>query len=239
MYPTSVRLFKQLLPYVALAIVGEFAIQIVQEKTSSGSGLIFVSVLIWGILAYYAHASLLLPDSRDKAADQQRFIGFALRTFGLGCLMMIPVLIASVALVSQYFGGTATVGSEITKFLAIGIFMAVCFLVVFSLLGTLLPAFVADRGRGLRAALSRGLSQFLWTSGHLLGGPIILFALAFLITIGGQLVVAPQYDLLDASYIPNIPLFLIMAVVYLIQALGTVMTAWVLSTAFLRADGPA
>ncbi|WP_282607219.1 hypothetical protein [Pelagibius sp. Alg239-R121] len=239
MYPASVRLFTQLLPFVALAIVGELAIQIAKEKMSSGSGLTFVSVLIWAYLAFYAHASLLLPDNRDKAEDNKRVFGFALRTFGLGFLMMIPVVIGVIAVFSQVFTATATAGSEITAFVEIGILLAVCFLIVFGLLGTLLPAFVADRGRGFSVAFSRGISQFLWTSGHFLAGPVLLFAVSYAISIGGLYAMDPHIDLLNASYIPNIPLFLILIVAYVIQALGTVMIAWVLSTAFLRAEGPA
>ncbi len=237
MYPTSFRLFFRLWPYVIFAVVGEVVVQITKEQTSISGGLTFVSVLIWSFLAFNAHAALLLPESRDKAEDNRRVMGFALRTFGLGALMMIPVVFGAIAIFAGAFAGEVSRGIEVFDLVAIGVLLAICFIVVFGLLGTLLPAFVADRGRGVGVAFRRGCSQFFWIMSQFLAGPVLIFALAYAVIFGGHNWMHPHVDLLNAIYIPNVPLFVILIAGYLIQALGTVMIAWVLSTAFLRAEG--
>lgn len=235
MYPTSFSLYLRLWPYVAFAVAGEIVIQILQERLASSGGLIFVSVLIWSYLAFNAHAALLLPGTRDKREDSRRVLGFALRTFGLGILMVIPVVFGAVVVLSGELRDGA-LGIDVSDIVAVGLILTVCFLLVFGLLGTLLPAFVADQNRGLRAAFARGRAQFFWMLSQFLAGPVIVFVFANAIIFGGQAMMHPHIDLLNAIYLPNIPMFLILILGYLIQALGTVMIAWVLSKAFLRAE---
>ena len=235
MYPTSFSLYLRLWPYVAFAVVGEIVIQILQERFASGAGLIFVSVLVWSYLAFNAHAALLLPETRDKSEDSRRVLGFALRTFGLGVLVFIPVIFAAIAALSGELRDGAF-GIEVSDIVAVGLLLTACFIFIFALLGTLLPAFVVDRGRGLSAAFSRGRAQFFWMMSQFLAGPVLIFVLSSAIIFGGQAWLHPHIDLLNAIYIPNVPLFLILIVGYLIQALGTIMIAWVLSSAFLRSE---
>lgn len=235
MYPTAFRLFKSLLPYVAFAVIGEIALAIVQEKFPIGSGDIFVSVLIWSYLAFNAHAELLLPKSRDKAADNMRVIGFTLRTCGIGALFALPAVIMIFPFVSGLIHA-ATWSQVLTSWGAVGLIITVCFVIVFSLLGSLLPAFVADRARGLGPALSRGWRQFFPTAARLIAGPVVIFVLAYAIILAGSIYMDPHTDLLNAIYIPNVPMFMILIVAYLIQAAGTIMIAVVLSNAFLRAE---
>ncbi len=235
MYATSFRLFKLLLPYVAFAVVGELVVQVTKEKTSIGGGLTFVSVLIWSYLAFNAHAELLLPKNRDKTADNARVIGFALRTFGIGVVFAIPAVVLMFPFIGKLLDAV-TWNDVLISWGAIGLAMAVCFVIVFSLFGSLLPAFVADRARGLGAALGRGWRQFFWSASRLTAGPVVVFALAYLVILGGSIHMDPHSDLLNANYIPNIPMFTILIAGYLIQALGTIMIAVVLSNAFLRAE---
>lgn len=235
MYPTSFSLYLRLWPTVAFAVVGETIVQILHERLESGGGLIFASVLIWSYLAFNAHAALLLPETRDKREDSRRVIGFALRTFGLGLLMSVPVVFAAIAALSGELQGGAF-GIEVGDIVTVGVMLIICFIVVFGLLGTLLPAFVADKGRGVSAAFARGRAQFFWMMSQFLAGPIVVFVFANAIIFGGQAWMHPHIDLLNAIYFPNIPLFLILIAGYLIQALGTIMTAWVLSSAYLRAE---
>ena len=70
-------------------------------------------------------------------------------------------------------------------------------------------------------------------------GPLLLFALSFAIVAGGLNALEPNNAMVTEFHGPNIPVFAVLTVAYLSQALGTVMTAWVLSNAFLRAEGSA
>ncbi|TQV77722.1 hypothetical protein [Denitrobaculum tricleocarpae] len=234
MYQTSFRLFKALLSYVAIAVVGEILLVIAQEKFPIGSGHIFVSVLIWSYLAFNAHAELLLPKNRDKTADNMRILGFALRTFGIGVIFAIPAVILVFPFIGRLLDAV-TWSQVLATWGIIGLALAACFVIVFSLFGSLLPAFVADRARGLGPALARGWRQFFWTASRLIAGPVVTFALAYVVILGGSIYMDPHTDLLNAIYIPNVPMFAILILGYLIQALGTIMVAVVLSNAFLRA----
>lgn len=236
MYATSIQLFTRLSPYVALAVIGELAIRLVGDEFSVGAGLVFASVLIWAYLAFHAHALLLLPEDRDRAADNTRVLGFAIRTFGLGLLMLIPVLAMIVVALSDSVGVLSVAQTDWSVIAIIGVICALGFLLILGYLGTLLPAFVADRHRGLGAALARGTSQFFWIAGHLIIGPLLLFALAVTIVVGGLDALEPNSAMLSESNFPNIPVFALLTVGYLIQALGTIMIAVVLSKAFLRAE---
>ena len=160
MYLTSLQLFISLRVYVAIAVVGELAIQLVGEAFDIGGGLAFASILIWSYLAFNAHAALLLPQDRDKATDNTRVLGFALRAFGLGILMLVPVVAMIVLLLSDSSVDPRQGRGDLSLLVTIGLSSGLAFLLIFGYLGTLLPAFVADRNRGLGPALSRGMSQF-------------------------------------------------------------------------------
>lgn len=235
MYPTSFKVFRALLPCVAFAVIGEIALAIVQEKVPIGSGDIFVSVLIWSYLAFNAHAVILVPKNREKTANNLRVVGFTLRSCGIGALFLLPAFIMIATLDWELFH-PATWSEVPASWAAIGLILAVCFAVVFSLLGSLLPAFVADRARGLGPALSRGWRQFFPTAARLLAGPVVMFVIADVAFLAGGIHMAPHTDLLNAIYIPNVPMFAILIFGYLIQALGTIMVAVVLSNAFLSAE---
>lgn len=235
MYPTSYRLFRVLREYVALAVIGEIVLVIIQEAFPIGKAHIFVSVLIWSFLAFNAHVELLLPKSRSAAADQARVLGFAMRTFGLGVLFAIPAAVLMFPFIARLLN-TSSWNVALSSWGAISLILSGCFVIVFSLLGSLLPAFVADRARGLGPALARGWRQFFWTASRLIAGPVAIFALAYVVILGGSIYMDPHTDLLNANYIPNVPLFAILILGYLIQALGTIMIAVVLSNAFLRAE---
>ncbi len=238
MYPTSIQLFKRLLPYVALAVIGEILLVAAEEKFPIGSGSMVASALIWSYLAFNAHAEMLLPKSRDKNADNRRVLGFAVRSFGLGVLFALPAIILIFPYIEQSLN--STIWNEVlTSWGVIGLVLAFFFVIVFSLLGSLLPAFVANQSRGIGPALTRGRKQFFWTASRLVAGPIVAFALAQAVILSGNIYMDPHIDLLTANYIPNVPLLAVLIIGYLIQALGTIMIAVVLSKAFLRAEEPA
>lgn len=224
LYSQTTKLFFSLLPYVAIAIFGEIAIQIIKEKLSAGAGLAFASILVWSYLAYAAHAAILVSEDRDPALEGKRVLGFALRTFALILLIMIPA-----AIISFIIGGPAL------QFVTTMLFAALVFsFLVFILFGTVLPAYVINRNVGFTAAFSRGKSQFGWLAGHLLIGPVLVSFIAFAVIFSGMNLTG--FELLSESYFPNIPLFVVLIVGYTIRAFGAVMVAWILSTAYLRSE---
>lgn len=238
MYSTSIQLFTRLLPYVALAVGGQIIIDIVGAALSAGSSTIFASALVWGALAYQAHVLLLVPKDSEKSNEASRVLGFVFRSLGLGFLVAIPTVVVAIVMAVAFKGGEIAIVSPagLGIILGIGVFSAVFFLITFSLLGTVLPAFVANRGRGMSAALSRGGSQFGWLCGHLLLGPVLLVVASLLVAGIGGAALGGEANLMSAHFIPNIPVILIVIIIYLINALGTITLAWTLSTAFLRSE---
>ncbi len=238
MYATSLQLFTRLLPYVALAVVGEIAIGIVSETLLNGGSTYLMSALLWGVLAYQAHVTILLPDDRDKSKDSAQFFGFLIRSFGLALLVALPTLVAAVMIAIVIKGSqTALISpSGLAIIVGMALFVGAVFVVVFSLLGTLLPACVADRGRGVSAALSRSDSQLGWLCGRLLAGPILLSVASFMTIAAGGAIFGGEANYLSANYMPNIPMLLIVLIALSINALATITLAWTLSTAFLRAE---
>lgn len=150
--------------------------------------------------------------------------------------MMVPVVIAAIFFISQATGGQDVESLSLISLAAIGTSGAIAFLIVFSLFGTLLPAYVLDRGRGFGAALPRGISQFFWMTGRMLLGPVFLYAASAVVIMTGLIFVAPHAEILGEGNMPNIIAIVFMIIGYLVQAVGTVMVAWILSTAYVRAE---
>lgn len=226
------HVLTQCLPYVALAIGGEYVIQVLKEVTGLGTGATLVaSVLIWAYLAYAAHAAVLLPEGRDKSLDGKRIFGFALRTFGLSLMAIIPVIVLLVLVIVDSVESDKFPDLAILALLLVG---SALWLLVLGLLGTLLPAFVADRKRGMGAAFARGRRQFFWIFGRLLIGPGLLFGLSLSIALLPVWFSDSDGDLLMPGYLPD-PLTTGPALLaYAVQTYATVLAAVVLSRAFLR-----
>lgn len=235
LYSEGWHVLKQCMPYAALAVGGEYAIQAFREVTGIGVGATLVaSVLIWAYLAYSAHAAVLLPADRDKTADGKRMFGFALRTFGLFLLVFIPTMIP--ILLIAFGSGQILAGHEmiVTFVLLVLLVGGLLWLLVFAFLGTLLPAFVADQQRGLGEAFARGRRQFFWITGRLLIGPGLVSCLSFTIVLFPVWQFDSDGDFLTSGYLPDPVTTLPGLLAYGVQTYATVLAAVVLSRAFLR-----
>ncbi len=235
----SIRLFDRLLPYVVLAVLGEISIQLLKEISDSCAGLTLLSALLWICLLFIAHHALLRPRQRPPLQWIRQFFGFCLRVLGLGIVALIIALSLFVVLLEVTTLGDGLWGYRYLFEVDLGVSLAAGFLVVLTLFGTSLPAHIAERGRGLDAAVSRGANQFFWTWSRLTLGPILLFAITEMLIFTGADALSPSAWVLTESGFPNFPVIALLSIACLLQALGTVMLAWVLSSAFLRAEGAA
>ena len=233
-------ILRNTVPYAALAVVGEYAIQVIKETTDIDAGMTVASIVVWSFLAYAAHAEVLLPSDRDKSKDAQRTIGFALRTFGLLVIVLVPVFVVAGYIRTVLPSDSANDRTLYVLVALVSPVIGILWLVVFGLLGTILPAYVADRHRGLGAAFSRGRRQFFWIVGRLLAMPGLVL-LASLIVAGAPLLVFDSDgDFLGEGYVPDPVASVPALVAYAIQTYAVVLTAVVLSRGFLRdEDRPA
>lgn len=233
-YAESWRILRGCLSYAAVAVIGELVITVLKETTTAGAGLLFASVIIWSYLFYAAHAQILLPPERDKAADSKRVFGFAIRTFGVVLVVAVPVGALAFFVAA---GMPATGDPEATKGLVILFLLPLAGLLTLLVLcsvGTLLPAYVADLGRGFGAALSRARRQFFWIAGRLLVGPGVVYTLSLAGPSILGVVAGSDGPILSETYVPDPMVTLTSLLSYAIQAYATVMVAVILSRAYLR-----
>ncbi len=232
-FAESWRLARKYPIVVVGVMVGEYLIQAVNEFVSVGAGATIASVFLWSWLAYMMHSDMLLSPDRDKSRDTSVY-GFAGRSFGLLMLALLPPLFLVLGLV---FPGSER-GADEDLLLIIGIMIpafALTSLLVFTFLGTILPAHVANEGRGLGMVIARGWRQFFWIAGRLTIGPGLLFVISLAIFTVPTLVFDLSGDYLSGGVPDPLTTFAAM-ITYAIQAWATIMVAVILSRAFVR-DG--
>jgi len=239
MYRQSLNITFRLYPYVLLAVLGELVLRILAEKDIGGgsSNGIAISVL-YCVLAYYAHVDILLPDTENRTAVGKRFYGFMGRNLGL---IFLIVLVAGGLTFFLHYGldiGSGGDRDERAGTIALIILpiASVFSLLVFGFMGTWMPAFVVDRQRGVSQAFARGKSTFWYVTGRLIIGPGLIFVLS-----GVAFAFVPALSGIPEAYFqsgwqPNITTFIYSAIIYAFQAWAIVMTAWIFSKAFLRAE---
>ena len=235
MYSSSIRLFRQLWAYVAFTVCCAVTMELFAEYLSGPLSALVAHLFIWSYLAYSAHAFILLPSNFDRAEINKRIFGFVMRELCLFALIILMTisLVPLVSALGVYKLGTL---DTFTSQFVLSIFIAITSVIAIGLFGTVLPAFVTDHQRGFGRAMARGSSQFLWTAGHLLAGPLLVFAISGLAVARLPGILAIDSGLLTSAGVPNLPGFIISTIFYSVDALGTVMIAWVLSTAYQRAE---
>ena len=239
LYAASGRIWLQCRNYAAFAVVSELAMAVLRLTTDLGAALIFFSILIWSYLAYAAHAAVLLPTPQDLTAVSGRVVGFALRTALLFFVAFFPFLFLVAFVATE---ARPARDPEILTGLALLFGMpllGLASMLVLCLAGTLLPAYVADRGRGLGAALSRARRQFFWTLGRMLIGPAIAYAGFMALLFLAPVLLGSDGVLLDESYVPDPALVVVLVAAFTVQSYAVVMVAVVLSRAFLREESAA
>ncbi|WP_337660303.1 hypothetical protein [Anderseniella sp. Alg231-50] len=215
--------------FVALVVFGELLIEAMGITESGGS---FASMFLWSCLAYVVHAQILLAPDSNADTNGFRMIGFTMRSFGIASLM----LVASAVLMFTFASVFGTGQSEMLFVYGLAAF-AILGLPVFVLLGTVLPAFVADRARSVGAAVKRGKMQFGWIAGRLIIGPGVVLALSLALWILLLIPVDYNDEFWNEDGVFQPLAVFALSVCLTVQAYATALTAVILSRAFLRADG--
>lgn len=251
MFRESVALCRRLPIWVGLFVVVQMVV-LAPNGSPVVSGIAGVFWLVcWIMLSYSAYAALLVGHMDPQANAVRRLFGFTVRTLGL---LLITVLLAGivfgvgVGVAVGFFSmdPSSAPGNPIATatVLLSAPTIAVVVVVVFSLMGTSLPARMVAHRQGFVGTLKLGGSTFWHTAGLLASGPMVLN----LVSHGLSLV---SYKLATGSFIPtedtvplfqpdgqiDIPVMLLMLVISVLGALSVVMGAWVLSKVYLRSVG--
>lgn len=227
----SLRIANRRLAFVLAVIIGQFAVHLAEETLVSNIGLTFAGAVIWSMLAFIAHSECLHEPDDQEAFDISRVFGFAVRAVCLTAMAAIP----SVFLMSAFpvsadpeLAAGAYLVAIVPTFAIAGIF-------VFALFGTILPGYVAEERDSIADSLRRGSQQFFWIAGRLL-----LAATCGI--VGAALLVAPVTFFgvagltLAGGYTPNPVVTPFALAAYAFLAWSIILTAVILSRAYLR-DG--
>jgi hypothetical protein len=214
-------------------VVGEYMIQTLQEAVSASFVLDFGRVILWSWLAYLAHAELLLEPGHEQDTDITRIFGFALRSFSLVLLGLIPCLVllnAAGRLNVANLDPETAIGGLMVILVPIFAFMS---LLAFSMFGTILPAYVAGQDFSPSRMLTRGGRQFFWIAGRLLVGPVVLFALSIVMFLLPVALFGSSGNLLSGPG-PDVMMTIFALSAYLIIAWAILLMTVVLSRGYLR-----
>lgn len=217
---------------VAFAIVAATALDLFTEYRGKASGFgMIMDLMIWSIVAISAHGTVLIGSTDLGLGKTKKLFGaFVWRSFVLLLLCLIPYLVV----VYLIYDGGSIYKSGIVALPVLGL----AALVIFSLLGTWLPAVVANGNRGIGTAIDRAERSFFYAAGRLLVGPgllqitlVIVALLAYTKGIlSGEVFGAAGLSIVDLIWIPAN---------YAAQAYSVTMVAVILSRAYLKAEAAA
>jgi len=208
--------------------LGEYAFQVLEELQFSGAGFLVARAILWGMLAYHAHAETLFPEKGDE--NRTLKAGNSYLAFGFMSAAILLVVIA--ATVVATFSLPLPEG-EARYLFALG-FTLLFLPIALCLFGLTLPAYVADYQSGISIAVKRGLRQFVWMFSRLIAGPGVVFVISVVIFVVAIESYGDEAPFLFSNYFPN-PFTSIPALIaYGIQAYATIMVAVILSRAYLK-----
>lgn len=238
MYLGSLRLAFTLYPYIVLAVAVEILLELLMQQDVLDTDGSLGVIIFWSFVACHAHFSILLPADRDRRADNKIMAGFCLRYFGLTALFLVLTavfILLGFGDLNTWPNGAGNQASSMNKW-GVTLTVILSFLLVFSLLGTVLPAYVAGREQGVKKALQRGVRYILPLMVRLIVGPgIIYFGPFFLIEFLFILQQVPDTFFIE-NWVPNFPALIALPLLYCFKGWAIVMTAWILSHAFLMSE---
>ncbi|MEH6478208.1 MAG: hypothetical protein V7727_21115, partial [Sneathiella sp.] len=252
MYPQSFKLTIRLYPYVLLVIGCHLAFGFFSEILLNKGGLVLypylvefrifgknfgslVSFLADGLLAFAVYRSVLKISLADQQVFAQRLVGFILIFLGISIAANIPVIIFDIfwyfEIVDPFSKPVESWG--ISSIVYANLFNILFSVLIISLLGTLLPANAATHQNDLGEAFRRGKASFWFVLLRLVVGPGALVVLASTLQAGLNLgIEGLGLTGLFRSFVQLIDVIIL----YFIMAWVTVMTAWIFSEAYLKAN---
>ena len=211
-YRESIRLIRRLFPVFLFAIAAAYSTLFADYNFDAWTTLAIL-VMIWAFVSYTVLEEVLLPGKRGSRQNLKHLIGFTLL---FAFIVVLPALL--LLFLNVFF--SELIRFQISEFeIVLNIVDFVIVLVwvlVVSVLGMALPAFVSRRGQSLLTALATGRKQFSWIAGRLIIGPCIVVGIPYIATW-------PLHDLL--SWQPLFKKLLFLSAFAGAVALGSVVFA--------------
>lgn len=213
---------------VGIAVALAIALDLVTDYLGkSGSYRTIADLIIWGMVAISMHGTVLLDKVNLATTDSKLLMPFVWRSFVLLALALLP-FIATLF----YFYEDSQVWLSIFKALPV---LGLAALITFALLGTCLPAVVANGNKRFGAAFARGQRTFVYSALRLILGPGIVQTAIAVVSIylvsrqvmTGQIFSEAGLSLFDLIFWPA---------AYAIRAYSVTLLAVILSRAYLIAE---
>lgn len=248
MYRETFQLALKLYPYVVAVILCSFTGEFMEEMgVSVENPWMIVNFGTGAVLAFATCILVLLRPAETGPLNLISHVdSFTMLRF-MWRLLPLTILLNTVENV-LIFVASRTAGYAFhdlgqPRWQAIGetvmkvyLFEYAVFLLLFSVFGVMLPATVANGNRGFKASYKRAVSQFGGVLIRLIIGPILLHFIGVLLGTAVVIGEPAATSLLFDGWIPNIigiALFLMQSALW---AWAVVMTFWILSKAYLKAE---
>ncbi|MDA4846512.1 hypothetical protein [Hoeflea poritis] len=247
MYRESFVLCKNVMRYFIFALGVQMAAEYFADRGLDGYLVIATTIapfLSLSLMAYVTYTESLELVGRERTIAFSRVVGFAVRDLGIGVLIFVPFVLA----VSIVFA-IAGVYGNIDEIYMLSVFVgtvaaAIAYVVCYSLIGTILPAYMARRQLGLAAAFKRGKATFWGTAPLMLAGPAFLSIVSFGLYFSALALSAGEFptsdtgiEFITAEGRPNIPVCLLFLMYNAITVFTVIMAVWVLSRTYLSSVG--
>ena len=235
MYREAAELYGELIRLVLFVVLTVAAFAMIEFFISLPSfATTIVEIVLWALLAFEAHARILLPVDREKRDDLMKVVKFALRSTGLGLLIVVPLIGLAIYLAFSEFNDRFFVEDPLDLIIVMSAVSGVLFIVVFAMVGTWLPAYVAQQKLQFSAAFIRGKSTFFRVAGKLIIGPVLIYAFAYAGFVFFGIINPGDSE----NTLPGMmSMFLVFLIFNAVQAFAVIMTAWILSHTFLDTEG--
>ncbi len=233
MYVKSAKLLLKLQAFLFLAMSFDLAYTMAHETGLVGNAIVFLMPAYWMPLFMIAVSKILSPLNYEGDYLSFFFQGFVICLAGFALMSMFAG--ALFWLINDLENLAFSEGSLLHRFLYISA-MELSFLFIALSIGTMLPALAGGYGKGIIAALRRSKSVFLFTLRHLFLGPVTLTTIYTCSATLLEHFSIIQSGLFGGESGPNYTQFFVIFIGYLVFGLATVMTASILSEAYLKAE---
>ena len=168
-YTKTIYIIRKMQIAVLLFAFGGFVLAVLSDRLSGSEfSLIVPRLFLWSALAYIAHSYVLFPGRSVFVNFKKQYFVFFKRFLGLSLLILIPIAVTAF-LIAFNFNGEGSDSEQQLIGIVILVVLPLAGVIsglIFSLLGTWLPAAVIDDNTGLKKALNRGHKTFF---GHWFG----------------------------------------------------------------------
>lgn len=237
-YAEAISIIRKMFWLVVLFGLGGLLLAILKESApTSQLALLVPELFLWATLAYLAHRYVLLPNHPPFEDFNKQVRLFFRRFLALSLISILPVFLLAIVLLlmfmdESFLSKEQLLGVIVLASLVVGGIIAGLML---SLYGTWLPASIMNDKTGFKQAGVRGRRSFFHTLGRLILGPALVTAASMYLFLAAIDHLNGNGIILEAIINLDAPVLLINIMLQFANCFATIITAVILSRAYLIA----